>query len=126
MLLTQLQHALAADSLGCYVILACSCIGPRTVLLTQPCIDAALKYQTSSGQWAGPLTAVPELSNYDIQDADELLVIASDGLWDKVSSHQAMLWARDHLKQDASTVESCAKMLVRFCLWPAATRHLVQ
>jgi len=69
------------------------------------------------------LSNIPELTEHLIQDTDELVILASDGLWDKVDSQQAVALARSHLKHQGTTAESCAKMLVSIGKLSTASIH---
>jgi hypothetical protein len=44
------------------------------------------------------VSASPELSEIRLQDGDEFLIIACDGLWDVLSSKEAVAFVRDRLK----------------------------
>jgi len=52
--------------------------------------------EVSTGQHVigGPLISAPQLHQYPVQSGDELLILASDGLWDKVDSKAAVREAR--------------------------------
>ena len=54
------------------------------------------------------LTASPEVSEFELSTGDTFLVLASDGLWDKLSSQDAIDLVHDTVK-DASM---CAQRLV--------------
>lgn len=75
---------------------------------------AALKHRDNKGRCAGPLSNRPEIREHQIGTGDELVIIASDGLWDVLNSQDAMLLARGHLRREGNTTESCAEMLVKF------------
>ena len=76
---------------------------------------AALKHRDHEGRWAGSLSNRPDIYEHQIGTGDELIIIASDGLWDVVNSQEAMPLARSHLRREGNSVESCAEMLVGFC-----------
>ena len=67
--------------------------------------------------WRGPLIATPELTSHIIAEEDELLVVASKGLWNVMSNEEAVQTAREHMIKHAvdadGTRDACAKKLVR-------------
>ena len=64
-------------------------------------------------QSEGPLISTPELFQHSLGLADEVLILASDGLWDVVTSQAAVAYARRHLLQPCATPKTCAAALVR-------------
>ena len=61
--------------------------------------DAALKVPRSKEYETAPLSAVPDLTHRTLGKFDEFLLLASDGLWDIMDSHQAVEIARGVLKK---------------------------
>lgn len=49
------------------------------------------------------VTASPELSEIRLQEKDEFLLIACDGLWDVLTSEEAIKFIRDRLNQDSNS-----------------------
>ena len=68
--------------------------------------------------WYGPLISTPDFRKHPLTEEDELLIVASDGLWDVVGSLEAVQLARAHIRQhaeaDDQSRDETAKMLARF------------
>lgn len=64
---------------------------------------------------ADPVSAYPAVSETPLTAADELLILASDGLWDVMEPGDAMRWARNALKAK-KTVTEVAEGLVDLAL----------
>lgn len=62
-------------------------------------------------QEIGPLTAEPEVTEYQLNSNDEFMVLACDGLWDVLSSQRAVEFARINLKKH-NDPQRCADELV--------------
>lgn len=79
--------------------------------------SAGLKRLSRSGAWKGPLIATPEHTSHTITEEDELLVVASKGLWNVMSNEEAVQMAREHMKRNTvdiyGTRDATAKKLVR-------------
>lgn len=106
----------------------CTKMRGQIQMLIHPCC-AGLKStrEVSTGQYisGGPLISAPQLNQYPLQSGDELLILASDGLWDKVDSKAAVREARRHLALEGTTAASCAQVLVRiYCLLFEHLSHL--
>ncbi|BCS83285.1 putative protein phosphatase 2c [Cotonvirus japonicus] len=41
---------------------------------------------------------VPDVYNYQLQDDDEFIVLACDGVWDVLENHEVVNFVRDHIK----------------------------
>lgn len=94
--------------------------GQMWMLIHTCCVGLKTTREVSSGQhvFGGPLISAPQLHQYPLQSGDELLILASDGLWDKVDSKAAVREARRHLALEGTTPASCAQVLVRIhCLF---------
>lgn len=63
----------------------------------------------------GPLTAEPDVKSYELDDEDEFLIMACDGLWDVVSSQQAVTYAASRLRQDNNPAR-CAQDMVQYAI----------
>jgi protein phosphatase PTC2/3 len=61
------------------------------------------------------LTCEPELVHVPLEPDDEFLVLASDGLWDKLQNGDVVRIARNHL-QHHNNPEACARRLVEEAL----------
>ncbi|XWV26073.1 hypothetical protein QJ857_gp1007 [Tupanvirus soda lake] len=46
------------------------------------------------------VTHIPESFNYPLQNDDEFIIMACDGLWDVVQNHEAVNFVRDHMKNN--------------------------
>ena len=89
------------------------------MLIHTCCAGLKSTQEVSTGQYmfGRPLISAPQLHQYPLQSGDELLILASDGLWDKVDSKAAVREARRHLALEGTTPASCAQVLVRtYCL----------
>jgi len=94
--------------------------GQMWMLIYTCCVGLKTTREVSSGQhvFGGPLISAPQLHQYPLQSGDELLILASDGLWDKVDAKAAVREARRHLALEGTTPASCAQVLVRIhCLF---------
>lgn len=60
---------------------------------------------------AGPLTAEPEITQYQLGPTDEFMVLGCDGLWDVLSSQRAIEFARIKLREH-NNPQQCADELV--------------
>lgn len=47
------------------------------------------------------LIAEPEVLQFQLSDSDEFLILASDGLWDCMSNHEAIQIVHDTVKEPA-------------------------
>ena len=74
---------------------------------------AGLKYKSPEGCWAGPLSNAPQIHEQTLDSCDELLILASDGLWDCINSQSAVQWARRDLAQNGASLKSAAELLVK-------------
>eukprot|EP00894_Picocystis_sp_ML_P000159 jgi/Pico_ML_1/50676/g1844.t1 len=68
-----------------------------------------------SGPKTGPLSSVPEVTEWELTREDEFLVIACDGLWDVFSSQNAIEFARGELRIH-NDPEKCSEALVQEAL----------
>eukprot|EP00955_Chlamydomonas_euryale_P065415 359236-Chlamydomonas_euryale.AAC.11 len=70
-----------------------------------------------------PVTVEPAVSETLLSEADELMVLATDGLWDVMPPHDAMLIAQHKLRRGASPQE-VADSLVRAALKRKSTDNV--
>jgi len=68
-----------------------------------------------SGPKTGPLSSVPEVTEWELTREDEFLVIACDGLWDVFSSQNAIEFARGELRIHNDPAK-CSEALVQEAL----------
>ena len=52
--------------------------------------------------------AQPEVVQHQLSSQDEFVVLASDGLWDKLSNEEAIGLVYDTVKQPAMAAQRCA------------------
>ena len=64
----------------------------------------------------GPLICTPDLCRRTIDKEDEFLVIASDGVWDVMTSQESVLYVRRYLALNGGDVDKCAKAIVKQAL----------
>lgn len=86
-------------------------------------LNGVLSVTRALGDWdmklpkgsASPLIAEPELRQIILTEDDEFLIIGCDGIWDVLSSQQAVSIVRHGLRRHDDP-ELCAKELVREAL----------
>lgn len=54
------------------------------------------------------VTAQPQVLQHQLSSQDEFVVLASDGLWDKLSNEEAVGVVNDTVKQPAMAAQRCA------------------
>lgn len=59
-----------------------------------------------------PLIAEPQVAEHDLQEGDEFLILGCDGLWDVLSSENAVEYARKQL-QEHNDPKRCSEALVQ-------------
>ena len=64
----------------------------------------------------GPLICTPDLLLHTVAAADEFFIIASDGIWDVLTSQQAVNFVRRFLVENAGDVDAAAVALVEKAL----------
>jgi len=63
------------------------------------------------------VTAVPEVRRMALQDGDEFLLLACDGIWDVLTNQEGVDFVRERLQRGLSPVEVC-EQLCDHCLAP--------
>lgn len=63
-----------------------------------------------------PVTVEPDVFELSLQENDEFLIVATDGLWDVVSSQEAITMARGELYKKGRDPQAAADLLVRAAL----------
>jgi len=94
--------------------------------LLQSGIDRGLwseKFAAMKNVTEAPVTVEPAVSETLLSEADELMVLATDGLWDVMPPHDAMLIAQHKLRRGASPQE-VADSLVRAALKRKSTDNV--
>jgi serine/threonine protein phosphatase PrpC len=49
------------------------------------------------------------MTTFDVEDDDEFIILASDGLWDVMSSQEAISFVRDTLRESGPVLEGSSK-----------------
>jgi serine/threonine protein phosphatase PrpC len=55
------------------------------------------------------VTSKPDMTTFDVEDDDEFIILASDGLWDVMSSQEAISFVRDTLRESGPVLEGSSK-----------------
>ena len=66
------------------------------------------------------ITCDPEIIAFDITDADDFIVMASDGIWDELDNQDVIDIVSESLRK-GNSVESAANTVVEACLSHAAS-----
>ncbi len=66
-----------------------------------------------------PVIAVPDIIKHEINDTDELLILACDGLWDVISDQQAV-----NLIRDETDMQAAAERLRNYALDHGSTDNI--
>lgn len=66
-----------------------------------------------------PVIAVPDIIKHEINDTDELLIMACDGLWDVISDQQAV-----NLIRDETDMQTAAERLRNYALDHGSTDNI--
>lgn len=67
------------------------------------------------------ITCDPEIIAFDISDADDFIVMASDGIWDELDNQDVIDIVSESLRK-GNSVESAANTVVEACLSHAASK----
>ena len=57
------------------------------------------------------MSAVPEINRVALDEEDEFLVVASDGLWEVLDSQQVVTMARESLKMDNDVQKTSQELM---------------
>ncbi|KAG6918764.1 hypothetical protein DXG01_011955 [Tephrocybe rancida] len=82
--------------------------------------DFEFKKNYSLGPERQIITADPDVTVHEISEEDEFLIIACDGIWDCLSSQQAVDFVRREVAQGKELAEICENMC-EHCLAPDTT-----
>jgi len=63
------------------------------------------------------VVATPDITDLELREGDEFLIIACDGIWDVMSNQEAVDFARKRIRQGQSLKHICEQMC-DFCLAP--------
>ena len=72
--------------------------------------------EEASSLQSGPLICTPDISHHEVASTDEFFIIASDGVWDVLTSQQAVNYVRRFLVENNGDVEAAAQALVNKAL----------
>jgi len=61
--------------------------------------DFLLKAELNKPQWKQVISPVPQIEQYKLQPGWEFILVATDGVWDAMSSNDAVLFVRSKLQQ---------------------------
>ena len=64
------------------------------------------------------MAAQPQVVQHQLSSRDEFVVLASDGLWDKLSNEEAVGLVFDTVKQPVLAAQRCvsSQLLVQMCV----------
>jgi serine/threonine protein kinase/serine/threonine protein phosphatase PrpC/CRP-like cAMP-binding protein len=74
------------------------------------------KEDEASKLQSGPLICTPDIKRHMIESEDEFLILASDGIWDVLTSQQAVLFVRRFLAMNGGDIDAAASALVKTAL----------
>nr|XP_043637733.1 probable protein phosphatase 2C 60 [Erigeron canadensis]XP_043637734.1 probable protein phosphatase 2C 60 [Erigeron canadensis] len=89
-----------------------------TLNLTRAIGDVGMKKDKSLPAESQILTANPDINTVELCEDDDFLVLASDGIWDCMSSQQLVDFVQEQLKTESKLSAICEKVFDR-CLAPA-------
>lgn len=81
--------------------------------------DMELKQNKSLPAEKQIVTANPDITTVELSDDDDFLIIACDGIWDCMSSQEAVDFVQEHLTSESKLSTVCEKMLDH-CLAPSS------
>ncbi|CAA2974399.1 probable protein phosphatase 2C 60 isoform X2 [Olea europaea var. sylvestris] len=81
--------------------------------------DMELKQNRSLPAEKQIVTANPDITTVELSDDDDFLIIACDGIWDCMSSQEAVDFVQEHLNSESKLSTVCEKTLDR-CLAPSS------
>ena len=61
------------------------------------------------------VSAEPEITDHEIQDTDEFIIMGTDGVWDVIDNNQAVEIVQNHIKRTGSgwDAEEAATIIAR-------------
>ena len=72
--------------------------------------------QNAQPQYLQPVTALPEITEYTLIGAEAFIIVACDGIWDVVSSEEAVEFVTEQLLRNQNDAVLAAEALVDRCL----------
>lgn len=79
--------------------------------------DLDFKRNTELPHTEQMVVATPDITDFELQDGDEFIVLACDGIWDVLSNQEAVDFVRKRIRQGQSLKSICEAMC-DFCLAP--------
>jgi protein phosphatase 1G len=79
--------------------------------------DMEYKRATELGPEAQAVTALPEIRIEQLQEGDDFLLLACDGIWDVLTNQEAVDFVRERL-QSGKTPKEIAEEMCDYCLAP--------
>ena len=79
--------------------------------------DLDFKRNTELPHTEQMVVATPDITDFELQDGDEFLILACDGIWDVLSNQEAVDFVRKRIKQ-GQALKSICEAMCDFCLAP--------
>lgn len=80
--------------------------------------DHAYKQNTDLGPEEQMITALPDIKTLDIEEDDEFMILACDGIWNFMSSQEVVDYIRPKIKENREKLSSIIEELFDHCLAP--------
>ncbi|XP_044755645.1 probable protein phosphatase 2C 21 [Coccinella septempunctata] len=80
--------------------------------------DHAYKQNAELGPEEQMITALPDIKNLDIEEDDEFIILACDGIWNFMSSQEVVDFIRPKIKENRQKLSSIIEELFDHCLAP--------
>ena len=76
----------------------------------------SISEQNAAQLQEGPLICTPDIRRHSIEPSDEFLIIASDGIWDVLTSQEAVFFVRRFLALNGGDVDAAANAIISHSL----------
>lgn len=83
--------------------------------------DHCYKKNEDLSQREQMITALPDIKTIDLEDSDEFMVLACDGIWNVMSSQDVVSFVRDRIQAGVTKLSSICEELFDVCLAPDTT-----